>query len=608
MKIEHHKSIGNIEGKSFTIQNNAKTFKVLSDKLYQNKEMSMIRELVSNAVDSHNMANQDRDIIVTFPDAIYPYFFVKDFGVGLSNDEVISIYTSYFFSTKDSDNNNIGGFGLGSKTPFMISDNFTVIAGKDGLESEYLMYLKDGIPTVKLLKSFPSNYTGVTVRVPCETNLDSYLNTLSYFTGLDINIRNQKQRKRDELTIKKLNQKGYTTEHTNNNSNIKIIIGGVPYESLSYLHGNLVISIPIGELDLTASREYIEDTRKNREVINKYLSNYENNVIDTFLSYFDKRPTYSYFRKLKNRFSLLTYVSKDNLLKELHKRYGYNLNFHFKTQHYNVYNDTLSTINMESLSKKTKLMSVSDTVYYSLSNSVFKAITENDSKEYIIHNSNIDDILKTMLWAHPTIKNVGHNTTGIKYTRQKLLYSELGSKVKDKQIIYFPVQEFRDKKNRNTYFNIYEMVAYKRDINKLNKEGAIAYDDTDAFIKYIKNNYPHSWDCYVEYRALCKVLNIYSYDNREVLSIFYDIALDKYQLDYLEKYIHIYNLTKYKEFKYYLNKFEKIPNKHLLKDILSLNKETLQYYRETFIKKHKLRRYLNVKEIEQTSETSKEHS
>ena len=155
-------------GGAFTIAASTKAFEVLSSNLYQNKTLAVIREITCNAVDAHTVAGLPiRDIKVHLPTFIEPYFAVRDFGFGMSESDVMSLYTTYFRSTKDQDNTQIGGFGLGSKSPFAVSDTFTVTSWHGGTKTTYVCYKQDGLPRVNNVGSTPcGSETGIEVRVP----------------------------------------------------------------------------------------------------------------------------------------------------------------------------------------------------------------------------------------------------------------------------------------------------------------------------------------------------------------------------------------------------------------------------------------------------------
>lgn len=161
----------------FRIRNSAKAFGILSSGLYANKIRAIIREIGCNAIDSHVAAGKpDLPFEVHLPTALSPYFWIRDFGVGLNHDEVINIYTTYFESTKTNSNAFIGALGLGSKSPFSYTDNFTVTAIKDGVKRVYSAFINEhGVPSVALMGEAQSEeQNGVEVKFSVNDRDDYY--------------------------------------------------------------------------------------------------------------------------------------------------------------------------------------------------------------------------------------------------------------------------------------------------------------------------------------------------------------------------------------------------------------------------------------------------
>lgn len=158
---------GMSKGKTFSIFANAKVFEILSSRIYQNEILAVIREVTCNAADAHKITGRPiSDIEIHLPTFTQPHFSVRDYGPGLSPDAVENLYTTYFMSDKDNSNDMIGGFGLGSKSPFAVSDQFTVTSWHGGERHDYLMYKEDGCPAVSHIGSAPStDPTGLEVRV-----------------------------------------------------------------------------------------------------------------------------------------------------------------------------------------------------------------------------------------------------------------------------------------------------------------------------------------------------------------------------------------------------------------------------------------------------------
>lgn len=159
----------------FRIRNSAKAFSILSSGLYANKIRAIIRELSCNAVDSHAAAGKkDIPFDVHLPNTLEPHFSIRDYGTGLSHDQVTNIYTTYFESTKTASNEFIGALGLGSKSPFSYTDNFTVTAVKDGRKGIYSAFINgDGVPSIALMMEEEStDPSGVEIKFSVNDSYD----------------------------------------------------------------------------------------------------------------------------------------------------------------------------------------------------------------------------------------------------------------------------------------------------------------------------------------------------------------------------------------------------------------------------------------------------
>lgn len=134
---------------SFKIKASAKAFKILSG-FYSEPLLAIPRELGANAWDSHVASgNTEQMFEVHAPNQLEPFFSLRDFGLGLSPDAIEKIYTTYFESTKTGDNDSDGCMGLGSKTPFNYTENFSVTSWFEGVRYVYNCFInQDGVPSI----------------------------------------------------------------------------------------------------------------------------------------------------------------------------------------------------------------------------------------------------------------------------------------------------------------------------------------------------------------------------------------------------------------------------------------------------------------------------
>jgi hypothetical protein len=127
----------------FKIKNSAKAFSILSSNLYSDPIRAIIRELCCNAIDANRDKGVTTPISISFPDSKSNIFSVEDQGIGMTEEEVYNLYTTYFSSSKEDRNDQIGALGLGSKSPFSYTDSFNIISCKNGIKGTYLAYIND---------------------------------------------------------------------------------------------------------------------------------------------------------------------------------------------------------------------------------------------------------------------------------------------------------------------------------------------------------------------------------------------------------------------------------------------------------------------------------
>ena len=267
----------------FRIRNSSKAFSILSSGLYANKIRAIVRELSCNAVDSHVAAGKaDTPFDVHMPNALEPWFAIRDYGTGLNADQVANIYTTYFESTKTNSNDFIGALGLGSKSPFSYTDNFTITAIKDGIKGIYSAFINEaGVPSIAAMSSEASDEpAGVEIKFSVNDQYDfnkfrneaqyvyTYFKLRPVVSGCtDFNIREIKYEKKDIVP-------GISTLGEREGRSVAVM-GNIPYpievpneqqnlgELAGLLHCGLEIQFAIGEVDFQASREglsYIPQT------------------------------------------------------------------------------------------------------------------------------------------------------------------------------------------------------------------------------------------------------------------------------------------------------------------------------------------------------------
>jgi len=151
--VEVH-SAGIRSASQFNIAQTSKMFKILSDSLYSDKIMAVIRELSTNANDSHISAHNEDPFKVTLPTNANPSFTIRDFGTGLSQQDMENLYTTYGASSKNDSNDFTGCLGLGSKSPFAYTKCFSATSYFNGSQYTYIASIDEtGVPSLNLLNS-----------------------------------------------------------------------------------------------------------------------------------------------------------------------------------------------------------------------------------------------------------------------------------------------------------------------------------------------------------------------------------------------------------------------------------------------------------------------
>ena len=295
----------------FSIEFNANMARMLSKGIYNNVIRAPVRELSCNAWDSHRAAGAlDRPFVVHLPNNLEPWFEVQDFGLGLSHQQILTLYTRYGASNKTGNNDDIGGFGLGSKAPFAYTDSFTVTSVHSGVRRFYAMYKNDvGRPSVSVLGEEPTtDGNGVTVRVPVkpkdfENFRENAQEVFRWFNHQPLVVGNRSyavpQHERVEgfeganwyLVRENYGSYGYGYHR---GTRLTVLMANVAYpikaENLSprfgsLVHYPLVITFNNGELEPAVSREDLNYDPQTVEMLEARLQA----VLDDFAASIEKR-------------------------------------------------------------------------------------------------------------------------------------------------------------------------------------------------------------------------------------------------------------------------------------------------------------------------------
>lgn len=121
------------EKREYTVSQSAAIMNLLADSLYNDKVAAPIRELSTNALDGHTVAgNKETPFDVYLPTYDNLEFKIRDYGCGMTYEQLSTMYTEYGNSDKTHSNDFNGCMGIGSKSPFAYAASFTTTSYRNG--------------------------------------------------------------------------------------------------------------------------------------------------------------------------------------------------------------------------------------------------------------------------------------------------------------------------------------------------------------------------------------------------------------------------------------------------------------------------------------------
>lgn len=352
-------SIGSVNiGKvTATAKNIPFLINAVTDRIYKDKLAAIVREYSTNAWDAHNLVKKPTStIIVTLPTIDLPYFKVRDFGTGLTQNEISDIYCILGESTKRESNEFNGQLGLGCKSAFGYTDSFTVTSYNSGKLSIYNIIKGDDQKEgqVLLMGTTDSDETGIEICIPIKIEdittikskaigffkywkelptiinlsleeieiINKFQSSTASFTENGWEIRSKSEYSAKALAI--MGQVAYPIDW----SLIFNKIATIPEKRviLEILRSNdIFLYFPIGKLKFTINREeleYTETTIQNLEIkFNEMIETFKKLFIDRFQkcdSLWDaKRLYYSLFSRNESH-SILELMKTENFPNLLH--------------------------------------------------------------------------------------------------------------------------------------------------------------------------------------------------------------------------------------------------------------------------------------------------
>lgn len=307
---------GNIQSASCSID--AEDMRYIASLLrnnYSDTMLATMREIIANGIDVSN----GRKVDVQLPTKVEPNFIVKDYGCGLSEEDMMGLYTKYGKSTKRDSNNAIGGFGIGRFAPLSYADSFIVMSVCGGQKTAYTIRVDENDDTVvsKMFSESTKEDNGIYVQVPVQIkDVESFklkFKNFSQYLGDKINLLNEEfEHCPTEFSCDSFDyyhRDGYYDDRVMA-SKPYVLMGGILYPVVAdskypCFKNGVVYKAEIGEFKLHHSRESLEYNdktvvalRKASEKIQSDVEKYVNEQIKDAECLYDATKMFAKFKPM----------------------------------------------------------------------------------------------------------------------------------------------------------------------------------------------------------------------------------------------------------------------------------------------------------------------
>jgi hypothetical protein len=245
---------------------------VLSNTLYTDKISAVWREYGCNAADANVEAGKpDLPIKIVLPTNISPTAIIRDYGYGMTRDQVLNTFCYLGESTKRNSNEVTGMLGIGSKAGFAYGDSFLVVSYTKGTKVVYNCYRDQGVPKMAVMHTEQSDESdGVEIKIPVrrediQTFVDRAERVFRYFR-----VHPDVKGGQIDWKLTEPKFKGSSWAFVGGGSETSVaIMGNVGYRIdthslnltdkwLSTLQAGVELNFKIGELEVTANREGLQ--------------------------------------------------------------------------------------------------------------------------------------------------------------------------------------------------------------------------------------------------------------------------------------------------------------------------------------------------------------
>lgn len=341
IKTEVEESIsltGTSQESNYKVAKSGMIFHIISSGLYTDGLGAAIKETITNAaLDSHSAKGcPDRPIFVTLPTPIEPMFKCRDYGISMTHETVENVFGIIGESTKKNSDTDVGGFGVGGKSPWAYTDVFTIRAFLNGSVRTYINEYNNHCPKLELIsEEATEEEDGVEISFAVqEKDIDTvHLKFAQITQFLPTRPKTNIRIDYPEIGMTKLTDSASIASMEHSPCHQKkhpigyyAVVGGIiypvspssakvcdaPYVSSIVNHGKnpLIMNLAVSDVDVKPSREVLDyETVKTCETINKVLCEADAEI--------KKRC-----EEFSNRCNGMKWMDAYNLFKEEFKHFG----------------------------------------------------------------------------------------------------------------------------------------------------------------------------------------------------------------------------------------------------------------------------------------------
>ena len=290
---------------------------ILRSQIYSDKLLAVIREYSTNARDANIQAGNNKAIDVKLPSFTNQELSFRDYGAGLTDDEVCNLYVKYGASTKRDSNDYTGCLGIGCKAAFAYGDQFTIKSITETRITTWLARIDESKKgTISLISENENKYRGVETGVEVSIHIKKQdiddciskaCNFFKYWNPEELRINATIKHldihtETDQWII--LNEKGNNNYGYNRQHGVaKVLMGGIAYpidtkqsldaQESSYLLNckNVILKAPLGSLEIAANRESLEYTDKTKASLNVLALNMRKDLVQLLSENIKAQPT-----------------------------------------------------------------------------------------------------------------------------------------------------------------------------------------------------------------------------------------------------------------------------------------------------------------------------